>query len=180
MQEAAQISRNEVFAAFAGLRTDDDIFVALTLIPDTSKLSQFAANNTCPLFYSDSTSYGSIYVRERGQIRPDVWRVPKGFPGDPNQVSLELLFSFFFLKSTFLGMTNFDYFLQTTCNYTLFTYNECPRAVLSKAEGHFLPTWLNKAYSQKLMKSDEYEAWITERPDPAASSAVTFLLFGIK
>jgi len=151
VQEAAQLSRNEVFDTFLGVRTSADSNGALLLIPDITQLDRYAPNNTCPLFVADLENYGAVYVRDNSEIRPSAWRVLHGFPGDPN---------------------------QNYCNYTLFDSTLCPHAVLSKAE-NMLTDYLNAAYSHKLTYSIEDQAWITLRPDPSGFSRLPQIVFGL-
>ena len=73
------------------------------LIHNSSQLDRFATNNTCPLFYVNETDYGTVWIRQDGQIRPDSWRVRHKFPGDSNLVchfssfSSSFVFPFFSL-----------------------------------------------------------------------------------
>eukprot|EP00026_Physarum_polycephalum_P004551 Phypoly_transcript_04573.p1 GENE.Phypoly_transcript_04573~~Phypoly_transcript_04573.p1 ORF type:complete len:448 (+),score=65.47 Phypoly_transcript_04573:60-1403(+) len=108
IDEAVQISRDEIFRAFSGSNAS---FGALLLIPDSAQMDRFATNNTCPLFYVNDTDYGSVWIRQEGQVRPDSWRARHNFPGDPNLVRavvvffLDLFFIFIFilcLPSVFL------------------------------------------------------------------------------
>jgi len=144
IQQAVQISRNEVYAAFNGA---NDSFGALQIVPIQNTVDPFILNNTCSLFVRDPSLNGNILIRNPvTQLR--------------SPLALAILNN--------QPTTN----LSSNCNYVSFPSSLCPNALLQKISQNvqnFIIFWEDLPGS--LQWNQNNQAWCTtEAPEPNSSS----------